>query len=130
MEHGDKRTYSEKEKGEEEESFMNAEFASIFACSLHLHSPNLLMTVSSIRTKCDPWSIKVLTCSNELEEGPVKRQGHIKWAVSKGATHRSSSESNLLSSTIDGMTAPKGPTAVTVPDFGLAAMASTSVRVL
>jgi hypothetical protein len=130
MEEGDNRTYSEKEKGEDEELSMNAEFASIFVCSLHLCNLSLFMTLLSIRTRCDPWSIKVLIHSNILEDGPIKRQGHIRWAASRGATHMLSSESDPSSSTDDGITAPTGPTAATDLVFGLAAMVSDLVSIL
>jgi len=65
-----------------------------------------------------------------VEDGPVKRQGHIRCAVSKGATHMSSSESDLLLRTDDGITAPTGPMATTDFIFSLAAMVSDSVSIL
>jgi hypothetical protein len=69
-EDGDNKTYSEKEKDEEE--FRKAELASMLECSLRLRRPNFLTIASSIRTRCDPWSINAFTRSKESQEGPVK----------------------------------------------------------
>ncbi|KAG2350216.1 hypothetical protein BDR05DRAFT_942722 [Suillus weaverae] len=80
----DKWTYSEKEK-EELDDIRNAEFASISAS----------------------------TRSNKVESGPVKIQGQIKWGVSKGAMHVSSSDSEASSKKEEGITAPMGATAAT-----------------
>jgi hypothetical protein len=66
----DNKTYSEKEKDEEE--FRKAELASMLECNLCLHRPNFLTIALSIRTRCDPWSINAFTHSKESQEGPVK----------------------------------------------------------